>query len=227
MTTGAALAQIGWKKAAAAIGRVFGTSFAQYRPAGPLLPVSPAFQLATALPGYITADLTGMTLKGFDPAKPRGTAAIDPSVIQEGDYLIGGLMQGAAADTFFVSDISAPVPPGVVRCNVVLNVTRPAPSSVFGAQPALDDQEGGEVVVLQGWPASMIREGRGERGDTGLPGDVKLGGFIVLLPPSVPASLRSGDILTDAADGDALRVIVAMAEHTPEGWKLLVQEAAT
>lgn len=226
--SGSALAGLGWKYSAQAMSQVFGTTFAQYRPTAALSPaVNGATPIAAALPGYMTQDAYQMKPKALDPAKPKCDAVFDPAVLAPGDYLVGPIEQGGVTETFFVTSIQAPAPPRAIRCNAVINVTRSIVPTVFGTQPALDTQPGNEEVVLNGWPGSMIREGRGQEGDLKLPGDVKLGGYIVLLPPSTPVVLRSGDALTNTLAAQDMRAVVAMTEETPDGWKLLVQETST
>ena len=230
--SGALLAQLGWKEAALAISSVFGTTWAQYRPTGALLPWTGTL-INAALPGYVTPDAYTRKPKPFDPAKPKAHAVFDPAVLAVGDYLAGSITQGGTQEAFFVANLQAPAPPGATRCNAVADFTRGVVPTEFGAQPALDMQIGNETVLAQGWPISVLREGRGERGDTNLPSDVKLGGFICLVPLSIPTDLRSGDVLTintwldnpNAPGG--VRLIVAMAEGGPDGWKLLAQQATT
>jgi hypothetical protein len=142
-------------------------------------------------------------------------------------------MQGGTSETMYVSQIAAPSPPVLVRCNAVMDLSRGVTPTVFGPQAPLDTQAGTETPLGQGWPGSVLREGRGQEGDTKLPSDVKLGGYLVLLPPNIPISLRSGDTFTitswvdDPLAAYGVRLEVAMAESTPDGWKLLCQEVMT
>lgn len=221
------LAGLGWKYAAQAIAQVFGTTFAQYRPATYTQAIVSNNLVQAALPGYITQDAYQAKPKALDPGKPKADAVFDPSALRPGDYLVGALELGGVPETFFVTSIQAPAPPRAIRCNALCTITRPNPASAFGVQAALDTQPGNETAILEGWPASMLREGRGETGDVKLPGDVKLGGYIVLLPPSVPVALRSGDTVSNLLAPNSMRAVVAMAEQTPDGWKLLVQETST
>ena len=250
--SGAEIAGYGAKYAGLAMSQVFQTTFAQYRPINSAPPdltpaLDPTCLLQSVVPGFVTTlananrhgslgnggNLAAVTWDAPDPAKPRQAAFIDPAILALGDYIVGPYMQGQENQTLYVSLIAAPSPIVVVRCNAVLNVVRGVVPTVFGAQPPLDDQAGDEVALANGWPASVLREGRGQEGDTKLPGDVKLGGYLVLMPVSVPAALRSGDILTITSWLDnpiipvGTRLIVAMAEGTPDGWKLLCQEAMT
>jgi hypothetical protein len=230
------LASLGWKLSAQTLSQVFGTIYTQYRPTGALLPLS-ATPLTTTLPGYFAPKASDMKPGAipapFDPAKPRCVAAVDPAALALGDYVVGPFMAGGASETLYVASIQAPSPPGFVRCNAMVDFTRGIESTIVGAQPSLDMQAGQETVIAQGWPISVLREGRGERGDTGLPSDVKLGGFMCLAPASIPTDLRSGDTLTvtnwlnNPNNPGGIRLIVAMAECTPDGWKLLAQEAMT
>jgi hypothetical protein len=232
--SGALLAQLAWKKTGAAMARVFGTTYAQYRPSGASNPVTSLTQIGTAVPGYIVSSMAGMrpgaTPAPFDPAKPRCVGALDPAVLALGDYLIGPFMQGGNPETLFVAQIAAPAPPSLVRCNCIVNVTRGVLPTTAGAQAPLDIQMANESVTLVQWPASVIRDGRGQEGVVRLASDVKQGGYLALLPSSVPFAIQSDDRLTvtawlNTADnpGDMI-LIVATEECTPDGWKLLLQE---
>ncbi len=222
----ALLAELGWKIAAEVMSAVFGTVFAQYRPAGALLPLASGNEITASLPGYVTPNAYQKTPMPLDPAKPRCHAVFDPAAIAPGDYVVGPLQSGGVPETFFIATIQSPAPPSAVRCNAVVNVTRSVQTTSAGAQAPLDIQAGNELVLLQAWPVSIVPTGRSSTGDVRLPGDVNLGAYIVLLPPSVPVLLRSGDTITNTSAPQAIRAVVAAADQTPDGWRLLVQQAS-
>ncbi len=225
------LAQLGWGIAASVIGSIFDTTFSQYRPGYAAELAGNGTLVNTELPGYVTANAYQKTPMPLDPSKPRAHLVFDPASLRPGDYLTGALETGGAIETFFVSTVQSPAPPCGVRCNAVVNVTRaPAAASGnagFGVIAPMDTQIGGEQEILTGWPASVLREGRGQNGDVNLPDDVKLGGYLILLPPSIPTELRTGDVLTNTTAPENIRMVVAMAEQTHDYWKLLAQEATS
>jgi hypothetical protein len=235
----AGLAGIAWKYAALAISNVFGTTYVQYRPGivGPVggvppVPIQSGNILAEALPGYFTTNAYKATPPPLDSLKPRCHAVFDPATIQPGDYLLGPLSVGGVTETFFIFDNSSPSPPLAMRCDGVVNVDRGVVPLVFGPQAPLDAQLGNGVGVMVGWPASILRDGRGQGGDVKLPGDVKLGGFLVNLPPNLPVALRSGDAITvtswfSSPAPDPLRLIVVAAVGGNDGWLLQCEEAAS
>jgi len=227
------LAGLGWKIAAEVVASVFGTMWAQYRPGTApspatlaLLPLQSGNLIAAALPGYVTPNAYQKTPMPLDPAKPRVHAVFDPAALAPGDYVVGSLEQGGASETFYIATIESPAPPAAVRCNAVVNVTRSVRTTVFGPQAALDTQPGNEITLLQGWPASILPTGRSATGDVRLPDDVNLGAYTVLLPSNIPVTLRSGDAITNTSAPEAIRAIVAAADMTDDGWRLLVQQAS-
>jgi hypothetical protein len=76
--------------------------------------------------------------------------------------------------------------------------------------------------VLDRWPASVLTvRGVGMRG-VELPSDVAAGSWQVLLPASCTAVLRHDDVLTDDLGRTG---VVAAAELSELGWRLLVRQA--
>jgi hypothetical protein len=245
--SGAQIAGYPWKYSGQALSQVYETTFIQYRPANTappdlVPPLDQTAQINATLAGFVST-LTNanrhatagapVTWDSPDPSKPRMAGFFDPAVLAEGDYLVGPFTQGQENQTFYVSQNAAPSPPVIVRCNAVLDFARGIVPVTFGAQAPLDDQAGTEVAMAAAWPGSVLREGRGQEGDTKLPGDVKLGGYLVLLPPNLPFAPRSGDILSittwlsQAIVPEGTRLIVVMSEGTLDGWKLLCTEAST
>ncbi len=73
------------------------------------------------------------------------------------------------------------------------------------------------------WPASILIGGRTQSGN-GLPADVKEAGWKILLPPSFPITVSSGDILIDDL---SRRYAVESAEQSDLGWRLIATEVHT
>ena len=221
-----AIAALGWKYSALAISQIFGVTFAQYRPTAATAAIVTGNRINAALPGYLTPNAYQKTPMPMDPAKPRCHAVFDPAALAPGDYVVGALAVGGATETFYIATIQSPAPPAAVQCNALVNVTRGVVPTTFGAQAPLDTQIGNETIILQGWPASWIPTGRSAAGPEQLPGDVNLGAYTVLLPPSIPVTLRSGDAITNLLAPGYIRAIVAAADQTQDGWRLLVQQAS-
>ena len=101
----------------AQIGKIFGGPCAQYRPTTATNP------LATSI-GTVTAAFDVVaTLTFRAPAKfgnPIYYAAVNPTLVQVGDYLVGAL------GTLFVAGLEPDKPPMCVRCNRVVSFVHPS-----------------------------------------------------------------------------------------------------
>jgi hypothetical protein len=81
-----------------------------------------------------------------------------------------------------------------------------------------------QVTLLQGWPASIRRDGRGEKSDSDLPGTGKVGNWVVLLPAFAGITILVADVVERSVDNALL--LVSLAELT-DGWRLIAQEEST
>jgi hypothetical protein len=70
---------------------------------------------------------------------------------------------------------------------------------------------------MAGWPASILRGGRGEGGMAKLPDDLKASGWDILMPAWAGLELVTSDIV---ADDLGRRFGIEAAELTPLGWRL-------
>ena len=157
------------------------------------------------------------------PKQPYWYALLDTSVVNAGDYLVRDDVAFGAEDggTWFVAALQLHLPPLLVACNSTVTVSRPG-GAVSGAA-----YYGGDVTatpILTSWPASVLPGTKGERGDTNLPGDTRMGWKAIILPPNVPAQIRSSDIITDSA-AQPMRYTVSCADDTGSGW--LISAALT
>ncbi|OYV35396.1 MAG: hypothetical protein B7Z81_08760, partial [Acidocella sp. 20-61-6] len=120
-----------------------------YRPEGAAAPLDPArrfMRLAVAfvLPGGSVAAPSGF-------AVPFRQAWADWSYLRVGDYLAGP--EGVA----FVAAIEPPKPMLVVMSNAVLRLARPAAAVLPGANPYGAVTPATERVLIEGYPASLLR----------------------------------------------------------------------
>jgi len=203
--------------------QVLGLPFSQYRCTGPG-PAIAAGNLLGTPPAWITADKTLLDAAPFVYGKPFGFAAIDPTLTQPGDYLVGSLVLGGVQSTFFISSQDVPAPIQVVRCNSVVSIARAADALAAGSTGtysglAVEDA----APFMTGWPAAILQMSSGSKMDgTGmqLPTDGKLPGQNIYLPGTCPA-IRFNDIITDA---NGVRYAVSNAELTPLGWRLTASQ---
>jgi hypothetical protein len=149
---------------------------------------------------------------------PLFEGAFDAAYTQPGDYLVGPTY------TWFIASQAPLLPVVCVKATRTVNVGRPGVTDGVGLGTYGGLQRQLATPVLQNWPASVVSHGFGmDRVD--LPGDAKLGGWIVLLPV-LPCNvmLRTGDLVTD----DLGRAgVVSWAELSDLGWRLFVRQAAT
>ena len=223
--SGNSLASV-WQIAPRIAAQVLGLPFAQYRPAGTGVALASGNQVGT-VPVWITADSTLMAAKAFEYGKPEGYAAVDPALTQVGDYLVGSIVLGAPAQTFFIAAQDIPGPIKVVRCNQVISVRRP----IIAALPGLNPNYGGDTLpdqpdVITSWPASVLVTLRAVRGPIELPGDTGLGRWVIILPVIPGVEIRTSDIVV-LGDADKSRGVVNAAEITVQGWRLAVEQQAT
>ena len=150
-------------------------------------------------------------------------ADLDGRITQPGDYLIR-VFDG---DTFFIANQQELLPIVVVECNRQLKITREVPVAAVGAvgysgmQPAQETDVLGTTGAL--WPCSILLGGRSQAA-LNLPADVRQSGWRIMLPPSVPISIKAGDIATDDL---GRRYAIEAAEQTDFGWRINAQEVHT
>ena len=206
----AAKVRYGYGKGASAVGRLV----TKYRPSGAGNP------LATSYGTTLAAFDTVPKFTFINPQKfgaPLFYALMDSTGVEPGDYLVG------SGDTYFAITVPDIGPVEAVICNAVVTVTRTSPTLKAGQMPYGASTTATDAIMLQSWPASALLKNKGERLDTVLPGDTKTSAWEILLPASVPITLRTSDII---ADTNGRRWIVGGAELTFLGWRILAQQEA-
>lgn len=150
--------------------------------------------------------------------KPVWFADLDGRYAQPGDYLV----RVPDGDTWFIADLQQNLPIVAIECNARISVQRQSVSTTCGELPYSGLQNPSDILGNSDsrWPASILMGGRA-LGAIGLPADVKEGGWRILLPPSIPRPIQSGDLITDDLDR---RFAVESAELTGLGWRLTVNE---
>lgn len=141
----------------------------------------------------------------------------DAAYSRPGDYI-----RRADGAVWFVAAQPALHPVLCVRANRVIDVLRPV--QAVGPGLAAYGGAGVPVVVLRGWPASMVRGGGAGLGEAELPEAMQGGGWSVLLPALPGVVLREGDRVAD----DLGRIgVIAQAELSEPGWRLAVRRAGS
>lgn len=158
-------------------------------------------------------------------ARPQGYgralwwATLDGAAVRPGDYLRG------PSGTFFVAAAQPLLPVLAVRTNRTLSASRPAAPLATGVNDYGGLVAATATTLLTGWPASVLAAGGGGPGP--LPGDARQAWWTVLLPPLPRAAgvvLRASDLL---GDDEGRSFVIASAEESELGWRLVAKQAAT
>lgn len=144
----------------------------------------------------------------------------DARVTLPGDYLVR-ILDG---QIYYVGQMQSLLPIICIDCTRSLRITRQAAATQFGDIGYSAMQPSGNVDVLGTpatlWPASILIGPRSQV-SIGLPADVKQAGWRILLPLSVPITIRQDDIMTDDL---GRRYAVEVAELTDLGWRINANE---
>lgn len=192
---------------------VLGDAYQQFRPQSLGAVLAPANYLGT-----INAAFDGTPAFQFAATaaygKPIWYVLIDGRQTQPGDYFVG------AAGTFYIASQQPTEPIMAILCPRVISVRRPAANTGLGAQPYGGDIEVDEVPIITQWPAAVMQGTKGEKGDTTLPGDVRLPWFdvrVAALNGGVgDAEVQTSDIIYDDL---GRRFKISSPEITNLGWR--------
>jgi hypothetical protein len=192
-----------------------------YRPTDPTCPaLDPANQMGTLSVRFDT-DPSFKSTKPPLLGKPQWYGLYDRTNTQVGDYLVSD--QG----TFYIESEVNLMPTAVIQCNRTITISRKTlgnPSSQPGKAYGGDRKNHDDVILYPDFPASLLTKSRGERGDTNLPKDVKLGTYEILLPNVGKVTIHSADRIRDDL---GYLYSVSSVELTPLGYRLLVVATQT
>lgn len=141
----------------------------------------------------------------------------DASYTRTGDYLVQD------DRTYFIASQERLQPVLCVRTNASLTIRRSQPTSAIGSNGYGGSPTEGVLVVLQAWPASVLGMATGGTSQAGLPVDMTLPQWTVLMPAYTGSQILSGDTVTDGA---ALKATVVSAEQSMLGWRLTVRQVS-
>ncbi len=148
---------------------------------------------------------------------PLYDGIFDAGRTRPGDYLV------ADAGTWFIASQGPLQPALCVLAQRVVSFARAQIGGAVGLATYGGLRRANAAPLLTQWPASVI-SARGGVDRAGLPGDLNLAGWSVLLPAVARIQLRASDLMTD----DLGRAgVVTSAELSELGWRLLVRQAAT
>ena len=150
---------------------------------------------------------------------------IGEGLAKPGDYLV------REGETYIYGLKPFMLPAQAMRCNHTIAVLRAPARAAVGAQGygGLCIAEGTVALgalnldrsLATGWPCSILIGGRQGIG-AHLPMSVANGGFEVMLPKTVPITLRASDVLLDNL---GRRFVADTCEFSELGWRLAVKES--
>lgn len=196
-------------------GLVVGDWCELFRPEGGEAPLAATRRVLRLMAAFTAPD--GRFAKPPTHGQVYWHGLFDAAYSRPGDY-----MRRADGAVWFVAAQPALHPVLCVRANRVIDVTRPQAAAPPGVVPY-----GGAAAaqaVLTAWPVAMVRSGGGGLGEASLPEALSAGSWTVLLPAVPGVMLREGDRVSD----DLGRLgVVAQAELSEPGWRLLVRRAGS
>ena len=193
--------------------RVVGDWCEVFRPDGPELPMASG-RMVLRMPAVFSAP-DGRFGRPVGHGQVYWHGVFDAAYTRVGDYVRRG--DGAV---WFIAGQQKLLPMLCVRASRVADVLRGAGPEAPGLAP----YGGGvaPVVVLRGWPVGVVAGGGGVM--SALPEGLAAGVWTVLLPAVAGVVLAPGDVVRDEMGRSG---VVAQAELSELGWRLLVRRAAS
>lgn len=192
-----------------------GLPFVQYRPAAAINPLQ-STPVNTALNAAFNV-LDMKFSKSAQYAKATWYCVADGRLLQQGDYLSGN------GKTYFIAAMDALLPILAVLCNRTVAVYRPQQQGGVGAEGYGGNTAENQRLIVGGFPASLLSVTKAERGDVGLPGDVR-NAWAELLLPTIPENitLEAHDVVKDDLGN---RYVISGAELSELGWRCTLQQS--
>ena len=142
----------------------------------------------------------------------------DATYSQAGDYLV------QAGRTMFIANQLGLAQPLCVQTNRTITIARAIPPGALGSNSYGGSIVGNTAVLLEKWPASVLGVNDTGNPTAGLPSDLSVPYWTVLLPSWDDIVVRPGDLLSDDLGRSA---VVAASELSDMGWRLAVKQAST
>ena len=192
---------------------IIGLPYNQYRPTTANNPLAAQNRIAN-----IKVSLNAMDMKYGKPnlyGKALWYGIFDGTATQPGDYLTNG------SNTYFIAGQQPLLPIVVVECNRTASIFRPQVQSGSGIQPYGGNTASTQTALMTGWPCSILQGTKGEKSETGLPGDTRSSWWSILLPYA-GVQIKPDDVITDDI---GLRYVISSPELTDLGWRITAMMA--
>ena len=198
-------------------GRVVGEWCEVFRPDGPGQPMAPRCRVLRMPAAFSAPD--GKFARPVGHGQVYWHGIFDAAYTRVGDYIRRG--DGAV---WFIAAQQALMPVLCVRATRVVEVRRPEGPERPGLAPYGGMVESGAGELLRAWPAGVVAAGGAGVAASDLPETLAAGGWTLLLPALAGVVLRPGDQLRDDLGRGG---VIAQAELSEPGWRLLVARAAS
>lgn len=196
--------------------RHVGQSADAFRPRGPFNPLDKQNRFLRLPASFVSAKGSGGRTNVYGEALWHGI--FDASYTRVGDYLV------LTTGTFFVASRAPLLPVLCVKANRTISIARPDMQTSIARNPYGGYTPGGSVMLMEGWPASVLGESRSGASATNLPTDQTVPYWNILLPTVAHVLLSPGDWVTDDLGRTA---IVSGSELTDLGWRMSAKMATT
>jgi hypothetical protein len=199
-----------------AAARVVGIDTNAYRPSTPSDALASVNRFLRLRAAFTTRDGRFEHANGYGQAMWYGV--FDAAYTQPGDYLV------QERGIWFIAAQPLLAPVLCVQTNRSISIMRHAVLS----NTSLSSYGGSNILpntlVLENWPASVIGVTSRNHPEAGLPSDMPVPYWTILLPAFGQVILRTGDFISDDIGRNA---VVAAAELTDLGWRITAQQAVT
>lgn len=196
--------------------RTMGAVTDLYRPQGYSNPLAPAHRILRMHAAFTPR--RGNVLAANVYGDPLWHGIFDAAYTRAGDYLM------QTDRTLFIATQQGLGAPLCVQTNRRVTMARAIPHGTLGANDYGGQIQGNTVVLLENWPASVLGVNDTGKPTAGLPSDVSVPYWTVLMPAWRGVIIQTGDLFSDDLGRSA---VVAAAELTEMGWRIAVKQAST
>jgi hypothetical protein len=187
-----------------------------FRPAGAFTPLDKQNR-------YVRLPATFLPVSGSDTrvntyGEPLWQGIFDASYTQEGDYIVLG------SRVFFIASQDPLLPVLCVNANRTISLARPNTQVNTAANPYGGYTSSGNSILMANWPASVLAENKTGVSSGGLPINVGVPYWNILIPSVFGIILSPGDLVTDDLGRTA---VVTGSELTKLGWRINAKLATT
>lgn len=196
--------------------RTMGVVTDLYRPRGTEDPVNPSNRILRLHAAFTPRRGSMLTANPY--GDPLWHGIFDAAYTRVGDYLV------QPERTLFIASQLGLAEPLCVETNRSISISRTVLPGVLGANGYGGAAEASKAPLMARWPASVLGVNDAGNPAAGLPSDVSIPYWTVLIPACESIAIQSGDLYSDDLGRSA---VVSASELTGMGWRLTVKQATT